>query len=96
MQGRGVTINRRRIASSRLYVLTFVRNLLRKFVVYFRADSIPTVQRPQNVLQLKLQLRSTREFPRQKFGNLVEIYPEIRNFGWQISTFRNFVDKFCM
>ena len=49
MQGRGVTINRtrRRIAPSRLYALTFVRNLLRKFVVYFRADSIPTVQRPQ-------------------------------------------------
>ena len=47
MQGRGVTINRRRIAPSRLYALTFVRNLLRKFVVYFRADSIPMVQRPQ-------------------------------------------------
>ena len=47
MQGRGVTINRRRIAPSRLYALTFVRNLLHKFVVYFRADSIPTVQRPQ-------------------------------------------------
>ena len=47
MQGRGVTINRRRIAPSRLYALAFVRNLLRKFVVYFRADSIPTVQRPQ-------------------------------------------------
>ena len=142
MQGRGVTINRRRIAPSRLYALTFVRNLLRKFVVYFRADSIPTVQRPQcksfwcvrgvfysnsyltptmiesrrltrplvnrsAQLQpiLKPQYSSLRhgiyynssynfvapknfEFPSQKFGNLVEIYPEIRNLVGKFPYFK--------
>ena len=38
------------IAPFRLYTLTFVHNLLRKFVVYFRADSIPMVQRPVQVV----------------------------------------------
>ena len=45
--GYATAINRRRIVPSRLYALTFVRNRLRTFVVYFRADTIPTVQRPQ-------------------------------------------------